>query len=524
MDKEEEKSINSAKHGTFSVESAKSTEDLQWVKYKNQKAGHGFTAEDANAFNDKLKGNKVNKVGLANEKDGADRIVNGKMIQTKYYKSAIESVDSAFDKKSGLFRYNEQLLEVPKDQYDEAKRYIADKIREGKIPGVKDPSAAEKIIKKGDVTYRQAKNIAKAGNIDSLVFDIKTQSIVTMNALGISFAIQYASCIWNGMDKKDALKLSLTSSFRTGSIVLGAGVITQQLLKTTVGRSFAAFTTSISKRVIDQLYRTELGKKVIHKIATVMLGKNLVGAAAKNAVIKLLRTNLVTSTVTTAVITLPDFYKALVSNRISWKQFAKNLTVNASGVVGGAAGAYGGATIGGTVGAAIGTLIAPGAGTAIGAKIGATICGLSGGLGLGLGTAMGSKKLLDLIAEDDAQEMFKLTQDMIVKLATDYMITEEEFNEKIESKISNAITPKWLEIMYQSGKSQYDKASAQCNYAYEQLEPIFADTIKMRDNVILPTEKVIKKEMHKVYLFLLFQYLKIKIAKFFGVKTELSAS
>lgn len=54
--------------GIISVESAKSTEDLQWVKYKGQKTGHGFSAEDANAINDKLKFKKVDKTGIDNKK------------------------------------------------------------------------------------------------------------------------------------------------------------------------------------------------------------------------------------------------------------------------------------------------------------------------------------------------------------------------------------------------------------------------------------------------------------------------
>lgn len=524
MKREKRNKLTSAIRGFFSVKSAESIEDLQWVKYKNQKTGHGFSAEDANSLHDKMKRKKVDKIGQSNQKNGADRIVNGQMIQTKYYKSAVESVESAFDKESGIFRYKQQLLEVPKDQYEKAIKQMSDKIREGKVPGVKNPNDAEKIIKKGDVTYRQARNIAKAGNIDSLFFDIKTQSIVSMYSFGISFALQYASCVWNGMDKKDALKLSLTSSFKTGSIVLGSSVITQQLLRTSVGRNFAVFTSGISKRVIDQLYSTELGKKAIHKIASVMLGKALVGSVAKNAVVKLLRTNMITSTVTIAAISLPDFYKALVSKKVSWKQFTKNFTVNVTGVAGGAAGVYGGAVIGGMVGATIGTFFSPVIGTAIGSKIGIAIGGFTGGLGLGVGASMGSKKLLDLISEDDAQEMFRMNQDIIVELATDYMVTEEELQVIIENKISKIITPKWLEKMYQSGQSNYDKANAQYSFAYDKLAPIFEETIKMRNVIFLPKKKVLNKEINMIYLFLFFQYTKMKISKFFGIKSELSAS
>lgn len=521
--KNKDKHIDAANQGASSVNSAKSIEDLQWVKYANEKTGHGFSAEDANALNDKLRGRKVAKVGLTNEKDGADRIVNGKMIQTKYYKTAADTVESAFSKQTGLFRYKQQLLEVPKEQYEEAIKLMADKIKEGKVPGVNNPNDAEKIIKKGDVSYRQAKNIAKAGNVDSLYFDLKAQSVVALHGFGISFVMQYANCIWNGMDMKDALRLSVTSGLRTGGVVIGAGVMTQQLLRTSLGRSFAAYTSTVSKQVIDHLYKTEFGKKAIHKMATVMLGKNLAGAAAKNAVTKMLRTNIVTASVTTAVMALPDFYKALVSQKISWKQFAKNLTVNAAGVAGGAAGAYGGATIGGIIGGAIGTMIAPGAGTAIGAKIGVFIGGAAGGLGVGMGASMGSKKVLDFIAEDDAQEMFKLAQEAVVELATDYMVSETEFD-KASEKIVQVVTPKWLETMYQSGNAYDDKKRARYQFAYHELESVFEEMVKERSKLSLPTEKEIKKQVRMMYFYLFYQFIKTKMARMFGIKSDLSTT
>jgi hypothetical protein len=45
--------------------------------------------------------------------------------------------------------------------------------------------------------------------------------------------------------------------------------------------------------------------------------KVLHGAAAKNVISKLLRSNLVTATVTDVVLTIPDAYSAIVSKSIS---------------------------------------------------------------------------------------------------------------------------------------------------------------------------------------------------------------
>ena len=66
------------------LDSSSSIEGTQYTKYKNSKGGGGFSAEDANALADRLKGKKVIVTGINNAKDGADRISNHEAIQTKY--------------------------------------------------------------------------------------------------------------------------------------------------------------------------------------------------------------------------------------------------------------------------------------------------------------------------------------------------------------------------------------------------------------------------------------------------------
>ena len=148
----------------------KSIENTQWAKWRGT-GGHGFGAEDVNAQADRLHFAKVEVVGRSNEKDGADRIVNyGRKttaIQTKYYQTAEASIDAAFDTQTGIYRYNGQVIEVPKDQYEDAIKKMAEKIRAGNVPGVSDPQKAESLLKSGSVTYAQAKNITKAGNFSA---------------------------------------------------------------------------------------------------------------------------------------------------------------------------------------------------------------------------------------------------------------------------------------------------------------------------------------------------------------------
>lgn len=57
-------------------------------------------------------------------------------------------------------------IEVPKDQYEAAVSRMEVMIREGKIPGVKDPAEAKNIVRKGNLTYNQAKNLANEQDIE----------------------------------------------------------------------------------------------------------------------------------------------------------------------------------------------------------------------------------------------------------------------------------------------------------------------------------------------------------------------
>lgn len=432
------------------------------------KGGTGFAAEDANAFNDKIKRNKVEQVGKSNELNGADRIVNGVAIQTKYYDSAKATVNSAFDN-NGYYRYEGQLLEVPSDQYNESLELMRKKIQEGKVPGFSDLNEAENILKKGDVSYKQAKNIAKAGNIDSLFFDIKTQSIVTSYAFAISFSINFAQQKWSGKDTNEALKDSVYMALESGATSFVTGIATAQILRTKA----AALGVVISRDGVKTIAQTGVGKNVVEKIAQASLGKAVYGAAATNHVAKLLRTNVVTSVVTTAIISVPDFYRAAFSGSISWGQFTKNLTVNGAGVAGGAGGWM--------AGAAIGTAIFPGVGTVVG--------GILGAFAGGTATSATAKYILDGLIEDDAKEMIRLLPDCLEPLARDYLLSEKETKEFSEI-LKVKITASFLRDMYQS----FDKK----NFVYNSFENICEGIIRKRPRITLPSASDVQLILNQV--------------------------
>ena len=334
--------------------------------------GHGFAAEDANNINDILRGMSSKVIGTSNELNGPDRVANGVFLQSKYYRSASATVAAAFDSSSGYYRYEGQVLEVPKDQWEDCVKFMRKRIEQGKVPDTRNPADAAKIVRQGSVTYQQAKNIARAGNIDSLIFDAKTQVVTSISVFPISFAVTFAHSRWRGESVKDATIAALGCAALSGSTMILTGVVSTQLLRTGI----EAFGATSIRNGVQAIARTPAGKEVARRIATASLGKPVAGAAAVNHVSRLLRTNAITAAVAAVVTSTPDFYRAAFKRSISWQQLAKNTTINTAGVVTGTAGWIGGAAGGAAVGSAF-----PGIGTVAGGVIG----GIAGSLGAGIG-------------------------------------------------------------------------------------------------------------------------------------------
>lgn len=429
------KSFESSTTGYATVHNAKATEGTQWRKYHSPSGGHGFAAEDANALNDVLHGRHVEKVGISNELNGADRIVNGQPIQTKYYNTAYKSVNAAF--KDGTYRYTGQKLEVPADQYEDAVRLMADKIRQGQVPGVSDPEMAKSIVQKGSVTYQEAVNISKAGNIDSLKFDVKTQAVACSISLGLSFVVSYAAMRYSGVERMEALKGAVSQAVKSGSITMASGVAAQQLLRTNLGRGAAAAATKASRKAVDAFCQTSIGKEVVRKLMSTIWGKQLLQGAARNAAIKMARTNVITATVTTIATTIPDAYKCC-RGRISGKQFAKNTAVNAVSVGTGTAGAW--------AGGLLGTALCPI--PVVGTMVGGLLGGLCGGFAGGAGT----KKVLDTFIEDDSVLVCSALEDVITNLCSRYGKSEDDLKAILkELQKKNTFKQSFFEKAFKAG-------------------------------------------------------------------------
>ena len=390
--------------------------------YVNNKHGHGEMAEEALTMLDKLQGRDAEVVGRTNEKNGADRIVDGVKIQTKFYSSGKGCINACFDKSTGEFRYKNDngepmLIEVPKDKYAEAIAEFRKKISEGKIPGITNPDDASKYVKKSQLTYKQAVNLTKPGTIESLTYDTLTGAVNCSFAFGITFLTTYVMAYSKTGDKTRALNSAFAAGIQVFGLAFFAHVLTQQVARTTLTKQLIPLSTYI---VESMGYKTV--QTIVNAIRS-LAGKSAIsGAAAMKQLAKILRSNVVTSTITVAVFSVPDTYN-FFRKRVSSAQYMKNMFSLVGTMVSAGAGTFGTALAAAKIGAITGTTIAPGVGTAI---------GIAGGLAGGLVGGAVTKAVGDHIREDDIVILTRLFNSVVINMIYEYMLSESEINVLLE--------------------------------------------------------------------------------------------
>lgn len=291
--------------------------------------GHGFAAERANDLYDRLTGKDAKIVGDDNAKNGADRIVNDANIQSKYCSSGSKCVQQCFE--NGKFRYynpdgSPMQIEVPADKYNDAVKAMQNRIERGEIKGVKN---AEDVIRKGNVTYEQAKNIAKVGTIESLTYDAANGIKIGAYSGGISAAIKFAICIWSGKNFESALKESVKAGLQVGGIAWAGSILASQMLKAGLNSTLVP----ASNAVVGML-DPHISANLVNAFRS---GTNIYGAAAMSSASKLLRGNVVTGIATVAIMSAGDVIN-IFRGRISAKQLFKNVVNTTAGVAGGIGG------------------------------------------------------------------------------------------------------------------------------------------------------------------------------------------
>lgn len=436
--------------------------------------GHGFAAEHANHLADVFQGKNARIVGDDNAKNGADRLVDGLQIQSKYCGSGSKCVQECFD--NGKFRYwnadgSPMQIEVPSDMYESAIQAMENRIQRGEVPGINNPAEAKNIIRKGHFTYAQAKNISKAGTIESICYDAASGAIIAKNAFGITAVLTFATTIWNGEEVDVALKAAAVQGLQVGGTCFITAVLAGQLSK--AGLNSALVSTS------DAIVNIMGSKASAVLINAFRSGSNIYGAAAMKSAAKLLRGNAITGTVTFAVLSIGDV-RNIFQGRISGGQLFKNLTNTASTVVGG----YAGWAVGATAGATLGSIV-PGVGTAIGATVGA----IAGAFGGGTLASKVTGDFLDQFIEDDADNMIDIIQDVFTELAEEYLSTQREAEEIVDN-LKSKLTGSHLKDMFACADREA--------FARELLEDYFKDALYNRRFIALPSEDQMRDGLKEV--------------------------
>lgn len=400
--------------------------------FMNGSRGHGYGAEYANNTLDKLAGKKVVNAAQNLEngrqvKHGADRIVDGVNIQTKYYKTASESIGAAFENKQAIYKNSDgsmMQIEVPRDQYAKACDAMQKRIDKGEVPGAKPGDDPRKYVRKGYLTYAQSYNICKSGSVESIAIDTINGAITSSVAGGITAVAVFAYAVWNGEDIEEAAKAGLT----VGLQVVGRGAMiytltmqlsrsefinpfVRQATKDGVSQGFAGVTNpvfTLSENVANNINKSAIAKTT--------MGKKLGLDSIKG-------NQVISGGVTAVIIFGPDICRAL-SGRISTKQLFKNASVGAAGIGGGI----------------LGQMLIPI--PYIGAMIG-------GGIGSFI-----AKQVLDQFIEDDAKEMFQILKEEFLDVVMLSNLGKEEFDEVVNETLCNKKLPSILRDMYASGEAR----------------------------------------------------------------------
>ena len=437
--------------------------------YMNGARGGGYAAEYGNNAIDRLTGKKVENLAQDLENGhqklhGADRNVNGVNIQTKYYKSASESIGAVFEHKQALYLNDDgtmMQIEVPRDQYNQAVQEMQKRIKTGQVPGETNPDNAKNYVRKGHFTYAQANNIALAGSIEGIAVDISQGIVCSLPGAGITFALSFASAVWHGQDIKEAAKQSTLSGLKVMGKSAAIYTITMQLSRDKIVNIFAPkiMVGEPGKQVVKSFGYVNNpiftgAEKVAGKISSSNLAKSKVGKAVNGR-------QVIGGTVTAVVVYGPDVCKAF-QGKISGKQLIKNSTVNTAGLIG----------------AGLGTLIPiPVVGSMIGGAVGSFV----------------AKKIMDNFIEDDAVVMFKIMREEFLDIVMLYSFNKEEFDEIVSATIGNSEMSKVLQAMYQSGTpKEYADAliNAEVQVVLSKREKITPDKIEEGMKLLLEDKTV----------------------------------
>ena len=437
----------------------------------NINTGHGIYAEEAGSKLDQLHGEKSTVVGRDNAKDGPDKLVQprgsdkGIPVQCKYYKSAGGSVRACFRKNTQTgkleYRYYQldgktpMMVEVPKDQYENAVQQMEKRILNGEVPGVTDPGQARAIIRKGRITYAQARNLAKAGTVESITYDMATGVISCSAVAGISSVVVFAVTFWQTKDKKKAANAALETGIQVFGPAFVGRVLAAQLARTAIPDMLIPVTESISKILSPQTVQS-----IINTFRTIAGKGKIYGAAAQKSFAKALRTSALAQIVVFGITSIPDAYR-VITGKITGAQFTKNITASA-------------ASLGGAIGG--GTLAAKGASKLPIPNAAVKAISIGGAFAGGAFLGSGVKVIGSLVKEDDVIINMRMVNAVISIMCMDYLLSQDEVEELIKKLDRKEKELKDLVINTNSFSKQYESIE-------RELQPYFEDIVGKRERI-----------------------------------------
>lgn len=400
--------------------------------YMDGARGHGYAGEYANNTFDRAIGLDAESTAQVLDehgrqvKAGADRTVNGVEIQTKYYRSASESVGAAFKNGTAIYLRSDgsgkmQRIEVPFNQYGDALKEMQKRIDSGQVPGVEPGESASDYVKRGVATYSQTYNIARAGCIEGVVVDFATGAVQARDAALLSAVIVFALSIWNGKDAKEAAKNAVVSGLK---VVGKSGVI--YLINMQINRAQTVNPVGLQKLPDGSLGLTSL-KNPLSSVASLsddMASQLRNSDIAKTELGKMLGlseltgTQLTTNTLLIALQFGPDAFNVITGN-ISGDQFGKNVAVTTAALFG----------------ADVGNLIFPVVGGVIGGFVAGAI----------------AKSVADSFVEDDWIKMFRILKEEFLEALGINGFNKQEREQFIKYTIKSESLKDELKKMYSSG-------------------------------------------------------------------------
>ena len=429
-------------------------------------AGHGEFAEKASTFMDNMSGQRAQHVGAGNAKDGPDKnvLIDGKArpIQCKFHKDASSSVRSCFRKNVSTgkmeFRYlsldgKPMMIEVPKDQYDKAIESMKQRIKNGEVPGVTDPEKAYDIIRQSRLTYKQARNLARAGTFESLTYDVVTGAISCSFVFGITVLVTFGFAYAQNKDIKQSMKVAACAGLQTFGLSFASQILSTQLARTGFSKMLMPASDFVAQKLGPQAVQ-----KIVNSFRALMGKKPIYGAAASGSLSKALRTNAITAGVAFVVCSVPDTFR-LARSRMSEGEYFANMTVLVTSMIGGVAGAFGTGIVVGKIAAAKGTVVAPGVGTAI---------GFVGGMAGGFAASFGTSAIIKQFREDDATILMRMFNAAVMNTCYDHLLDEKEIDAFLkrlsEDKDCAKLLKTTMKNLY-SSKTQYADLLELCDTA-----------------------------------------------------------